>query len=51
MILLDTHVVVWVRTGDRRLGSLARTQAETALREGNAAVSAMAEGEIKIRAS
>ena len=49
MILLDTHVVIWVRTGDRRLGSLARTQTETALREGNAAVSAISFWEVGMR--
>ena len=49
MILLDTHVVIWVRTGDRRLGSLALTQTETALREGNAAVSAVSFWEVGMR--
>ena len=41
MILLDTHVLIWVRTGDHRLGHRARGLLETALREGNAAVSAI----------
>ena len=41
MILLDTHVVVWVRTDDDRLGPRARGQVEAALQEGNAAVSAI----------
>ncbi len=41
MILLDTHVVIWVRTGDDRLGPQTRGQVEVALEEGNAAVSAI----------
>ena len=41
MILLDTHVVVWVRTGNDRLGPRARAQLEIALRYANAAVSAI----------
>lgn len=49
MILLDTHVVIWVRTGDHRLGSVARAQFETGLREGNAAVSAITFWEVGMR--
>ena len=41
MILLDTHVVVWVLTGDDRLGPRARGQVQAALEGGNAAVSAI----------
>lgn len=50
MILLDTHVVVWVRTGDDRLGAQTRGQIEIALREGNVAVSAITFWEAGMRA-
>lgn len=49
MNLLDTHVIVWVQTGDRRLGWMARAQFETALREGEAAVSAISFWEVGMR--
>ena len=39
MILLDTHVLVWLRLGDRMLGHRARAVIERATREGNVAVS------------
>ena len=50
MILIDTHVVVWLRTGDRRLGRDALGEVETALREGNAAISAISFWEAGMRA-
>ena len=39
MILLDTHVLVWLRFGDRRLGRRARAVIESATSEGTLAVS------------
>ncbi len=50
MILLDTHVVVWVRTEDARLGPSAREAIETALNEGSVAVSAITFWEAGMRA-
>ena len=50
MILLDTHVAIWLHTGDDRLGFLARAQVETALSEANAAVSAITFWETGMRA-
>ena len=50
MILLDTHVLVWMRTGDDRLGPRARGQVEAALQEGSAAVSAITFWEAGMRA-
>ena len=49
MILLDTHVVIWLRTGDGRLGPRALHEVETALREGNGGVSAISFWEIGMR--
>ena len=46
LILLDTHVVVWLRSGDHRLGPLARDTVERALQEGRAAVSTISFWEI-----
>lgn len=46
MILLDTHVLLWSRSGDRRLGSGARTEIERAWRQGALAVSAMSFWEV-----
>ncbi len=41
MILLDTHVLLWSRSGDQRLGNGARAEIERAWRQGELAVSAM----------
>ena len=49
MILLDTHVLLWHRQGDRRLGPRTIYLLETALQEGNAAVSAMSFWEVAMR--
>ena len=49
MILLDTHVVIWLRTGDRRLGRQSRREVEKGLREGNVAVSAISFWEAGMR--
>ena len=39
MILLDTHILMWLRFGDRRLGRRARAAIDRATREGSVAVS------------
>ena len=49
MILLDTHVAIWLRTGDRRLGLRTNREIGGALREDNAAVSAISFWEIGMR--
>ena len=41
MILLDTHVLLWSRSGDSRLGPHTREQIELASLEGELAVSAI----------
>ena len=41
MILVDTHALIWLRTGDDRLGIAARRTLNDALRDGDLAVSAM----------
>ena len=46
MILLDTHVLLWMTSGDVRLGPRTRRTLETALLEGEAAVSAVSFWEI-----
>ena len=40
MLILDTHVLVWYRLGDARLGERARREIDRAFRTGQAAVSA-----------
>ncbi len=40
-MLLDTHALVWYRSGDRRLGENAIRAIDTALRTGEAVVSAI----------
>ena len=50
MILLDTHVLLWHERGDRRMGPRARRTFERALREGEAAVSAISFWEVGMRA-
>jgi PIN domain nuclease of toxin-antitoxin system len=46
MILLDTHVLIWVSEGDKRLGKRARRRIEQAFRDGEVAVSAFSFWEI-----
>ena len=41
MILVDTHALIWLRTGDDHLGIAARRTLNDALRDGDLAVSAM----------
>ena len=41
MILADTHALIWLRTGDARLGTAAREALDNALRDDEFAVSAM----------
>ena len=41
MILADTHALIWLRTGDARLGAVARRALDSALRDEEFAVSAM----------
>ena len=50
MILLDTHVLVWVDTGDRRLGRKSRDLIENSWAEGNVGVSALTFWEIGLLA-
>lgn len=49
MILLDTHVIIWLSTGDRRLGQQANREIAGALLEDNAAISAISLWEIGMR--
>ncbi len=46
MILLDTHVLIWHESGDRRLGARARREFGRALQDGEAAVSTISFWEI-----
>ena len=46
MILLDTQILVWIRTGDARLGKRARRRIDRALQQGDLAVSAISFWEI-----
>lgn len=46
MILLDTHVLVWMDEGSGRLGKIARNQIEEAFSRGEAAVSAISFWEV-----
>lgn len=46
MILLDTHVLLWLRTGDSRLGSIARDAIERAWSADELAVSAISFWEV-----
>lgn len=41
MILLDTHTVLWLRAGDRRLGSAARAEIQQAWESDRVALSAI----------
>ena len=49
MILLDTHVITWFRSGDRRLGPRADREVADALRDDNAAVSTISFWELGMR--
>ena len=51
MILLDTHVLLWYRMGDRRLGRRARRTVERALSRRRAAVSAASFWEVALLVS
>ncbi|WP_419948426.1 type II toxin-antitoxin system VapC family toxin [Candidatus Palauibacter sp.] len=46
MILLDTQILVWIRTGDGRIGKRARRRIDKALQDGDLAVSAISFWEI-----
>ena len=46
MILLDTHVILWLRTGDERLGPLARREIDRAWQSGELAVSSISFWEV-----
>ena len=46
MILLDTHVIIWLRSDNRRLGLQTRREVEHALQENNAAASAISFWEV-----
>lgn len=48
MILLDTHVLLWLRSGDRRLGAAARSEIERAWRAGEVCVSAISFWEVAL---
>ena len=49
MILLDTHVIVWFRSGDQRLGPMAKQYISNALEQDSAAVSAISFWEVGMR--
>lgn len=51
MILLDTHVLVWLDTGSKRLGTKCRERIEEAYREGEVAVSAISFWEVAMQES
>jgi len=46
--LLDTHVLLWLRTGDARLGNLALREIDRAWQIGEVAVSAITFGEVAL---
>lgn len=46
MILLDTHVILWMRLGDAQLGTNARIEIDRAWQSGEVAVSAISFWEI-----
>lgn len=48
MILLDTHVLLWLWSGSRRLGAGARSEIERAWRTGEAGVSAISFWEVAL---
>ena len=49
LTLLDTHVLIWLRLDDSRLGPVARAIADQAWQRGEAAVSAITFWEIAMR--
>ncbi len=51
LILLDTHCLVWLDGGDKRLGRRARTTVDRALADGRLAVSAISFWEIALLAA
>ncbi len=46
MLLLDTHVLLWLRIGDDRLGSIAKMRIDQSWKSGELAVSAISFWEI-----
>ncbi|MCE2525942.1 MAG: type II toxin-antitoxin system VapC family toxin [Actinomycetia bacterium] len=48
MILIDTHVLIWLRAGDARLGPICRTELDRALQESELALSAISFWEIEL---
>ncbi len=46
MILLDTHVILWLRAGSQSLSSIARAEIDQALHSGDLAVSSISFWEI-----
>ena len=46
MIVLDTHVLIWLRFGNRTIGKRSRRLIDKASREGNVAVSAISFWEV-----
>ena len=48
MIVLDTHVLLWLRSGDRRLGAGARSEIERAWRASEVCVSAISFWEVAL---
>ena len=50
MILLDTHVLIWLRSGDRRLGTAARREIDRAWEVREAAASSICFWEVALLA-
>ena len=48
MILLDTHVLLWLRTGDARLGNLALREIDRVWHVGEVAASAITFWEVAL---
>ena len=51
LIVLDTHVLIWLDSGDNRLGRLALTTLDEAYENGEAAVSAITFWEVSMLAT
>ena len=49
MILLDTHILLWLERADMRMGPQARRAVEHAVQEGDASVSAISFWEVGMR--
>ncbi len=49
MILLDTHILLWLERADMRMGPQARRAVECAVQEGDASVSAISFWEVGMR--